>query len=624
MSSATPRTRGEELERRLYDGIRRMENAPHEGARALAVLTGINDNGSVHGLHENKLVEARNVLVATRRVYRQSTNVVLEKSDGANGSLVDLTIGGSALKNANARLANVVLSERRSQDGQISQAPLPAKFVEAMFASDPLLDALPEIVSYSRRPIFDQNFDLCGPGYNATAKTLVHADAAQPSFDGRPDATLPPLERLPPHLRTLLWDFPFRSPADLANAVGCLVTGVLANRFVANPKPLFMIDGNQPNVGKTLFARSVGVVIDGIDPQLIKYTPNDEELEKRVGAAVIETRSSVIVFDNAKVRDSGVINSPTIEVNSVAPQVSFRILGQSKNFSLPNDFLWFITMNDSRVCPDIASRNVPIRLYYEGDPNVLGRFEGRDPIRHAFQHRYEILNEIIGMVIRWTQEGRPRSSKQHRCRHWAEDVGGILEVAGFTEFLDNVDEADAEFNVAHEGLSALAEASVQAGQGHWVEIGAAAASPPPCGSSSRGRTATDWKSIFLRTHVLKAELEASGSDRSKTTRIGKYFAQYLGRSVSILVRERSGTATLRKEEASGNRHLYYFEVAWADSAPSAPSPVQNGPQATDTLAPTGNVVQELPDTTTCSADAPPNETRAAPPRDANDGNDEDW
>ena len=115
-------------------------------------------------------------------------------------------------------------------------------------------------------------------------------------------------------------------------------------------------------------------------------------------------------------------------------------------------------MNDTRTSPDLVSRGLPSRFYYEGDPGDRD-FEGRDPIAYAKEHRNDILGELAGMVIHWNQVGRPSGGRRHRCARWAQVIGGILEANHLAGFLTNLEEAAGQFNTVLDELAALAEAA---------------------------------------------------------------------------------------------------------------------------------------------------------------------
>src|SRR5262249_37808533 len=151
--------------------------------------------------------------------------------------------------------------------------------------------------------------------------------------------------------------------ADLENALGLLLTGLLGNHFVAEPKPMGLVDGNQQEIGKTLLVQAVGQVLDGCEPERIPLT-RDEELEKKGGAKLRESRSSLFFFDNVKAK----VESAFLEANALSPLLSVRLLGHSQNITRPNGYLWFVTSNLTSGSSDMITRGAPIRLRYEGNP----------------------------------------------------------------------------------------------------------------------------------------------------------------------------------------------------------------------------------------------------------------
>ena len=201
---------------------------------------------------------------------------------------------------------------------------------------------------------------------------------------------------------------------DVVNTIGAFLTGLLPAHFRHIGKGLILLDGNQPGVGKTLLARTIGVVLDGDDPRLTSFSADEEELNKRTCATLRGNRQSILIFDNAKTMSGRPISSPFIESNSMAANVTLRILGQSLNIDRPNDMLWSIAMNNTKISPDLVSRGLPIRLQYEGRPEDR-RFGDSDPIEYASEHRAEILGELAGMVVHWNQVGRPQGNHRHRC-----------------------------------------------------------------------------------------------------------------------------------------------------------------------------------------------------------------
>jgi len=455
MSRTTNKSRGQSQADQLFHALAAVDSVPLEGARDLPIVTGLTLRPGFTELPENVLMTVIKLLSDSGRVFRYGNSIVYQtdRLDGEGRRLATLRSGDAVESRAQDWLANVFVCTYKK-----IQFPPPSWLVRTLLTSEPLLPQLPRINTYAQRPLFDGSFVLHGPGWHPDVGILIHGPVIEPILFVPPTATAA-MDRLPPNLRTVLGGFCFRAHADVANMVGLMVTGLLVNNFVSTGKPITLIDGNQPNTGKTWLIRTLGVVLDGMEPPTLFYTPDDEELQKRICAKLREGTGSVLLLDNAKMVGGGAISSPVIESLSDGKEISLRILGVSANYTRPNDLVWTLTMNDTRTSPDLVSRGLPIQLYYEGRTEDRV-FSGPNPINYAREHRLEILGELAGMVVRWVQAGRPDGTRSHRYQRWARIVGGIMQVAGLPEFLDNAQEAAATFNCASDELAALAEAVV--------------------------------------------------------------------------------------------------------------------------------------------------------------------
>lgn len=457
----TPPSVGSEFAQRFDDARRELPLCLVPGARELPTIVGLNLNGSAVVPIENLLANATIILLERGGIYLYGDNVVLERGTAEKQRLFPLTSGVELVPAAAPMMANVFQCVSTT-DKNPCYFPPPRGFLANLLARDPSREALPKITCYGSRPLFDQDFVLCGPGYHADSRILVHGSAVDARSYEPAGATLPIEERLSPHIRTLLREFCFSEAADIANALATLLTGALANHFVEQPKPVILVDGNQPGTGKTLLASCVSMLLDDESPDLINFSNDDAELGKRTLATLLQRVRSVLVFDNAKCSNNYEISSSFLEANSMAASITLRKLGKSQNYSQPNDLLWFLTMNQTHVSADLASRGLPIRLYFEGDPGSR-EFANTNPLAYTKQHRMAILGELVGMVDYWNSRGRPFGQRSHRCAHWAQVVGGIMETCGFPEFLGNLDGAAASFNTTLTDLAALAEQVIRVG-----------------------------------------------------------------------------------------------------------------------------------------------------------------
>ncbi len=215
---------------------------------------------------------------------------------------------------------------------------------------------------------------------------------------------------------------------------------MLVTRYVTGGKPIALIDGNQPGLGKTLLVRILSVLADGTELPLMPFTANEDELHKTI-CGHLRAGRSVLGIDNAKVATGGVISSPALESLVSGSKLALRILGKSELFERPTDLLWALTMNDTRTSPDLVSRGLPIRLEYAGDP--AKRVFRTDPVAYAEAHRLEILGELAGMVNFWNANGRRpvrRPAAEVPRRHETED--GLRRQARRARRPDPVPHAD--------------------------------------------------------------------------------------------------------------------------------------------------------------------------------------
>lgn len=464
-SAPAPTSVGIDFAKAFHDAIREVDAAPVEGSRNLPVLHGVHlpPKAAFTRPQDNVLLDAIKILNDSQRYYAFGSSIVVDRDGDGGRRLLPLSTGMTVETCVEGVLAN----HMRCQVGE-TEFPAPRWFGRQLMLCELLPPRLPRIRQYAARPLFDRDYNLRPAGWHPDTGMLIHGPHVEPYLHSGFDAGLRPLDRLPPLLRSLLGGFCLASPADVANALGALLTGVLANHFIDSPKAIFLIDGTQPGLGKTLLVRVIGLVLDGLEAPVVSYTPDDEELQKRLCAQFRRGESSVVLIDNAKTAGGAPVSSPVIESQSMAPEVSFRILGQSEMLKRPNTYVWAITMNSTKVSPDLMSRGVPVRLAYEGKPEDR-RFAGPEPVKFARENRVALLSELAGMVVRWNQAGRPAGTASHRCGEWAGVIGGVLAEAGFPEFLANYGEAAARFDTRLEALAALAEAVVEAG-GPFVEV----------------------------------------------------------------------------------------------------------------------------------------------------------
>jgi hypothetical protein len=583
---STISSRGEQLCDDLFAALRELCVGPT--GTGLTLIQGVISRGDlVDGqTMAGFFHDAGEALRASGRVYAMDDSVMYEQR-GENGhALVQIASASRVESCAPALLTNVIAACVQHQKGEI-QSTISARLIYALLSHESLRSQLACIRDYARRPLYDGEFVLRGPGWHPDPGILVHGPDITPAPFEPPGNAADPRDRLPSLLRELLRDYCWAGPADMVNALGMLLTGLLVNHFVEEPHPIGLLDGNQPDVGKTHFVRTVGLVLDSTEPAPMRYT-SDDELEKKLAARLRDMFSSVLLLDNVRTK----VDSEVLEMHSMSPRITIRRLGHTFEISRRNLYLWFMTSNGTRTTRDFLTRTVPIRLRYEG--NTCERtFARPDLLSFAREHRLEILGELAGMVERWRLAGSRPGGQQHRCRCWAAAIGGILDTAGLgTHFLANIGDAEREMDEGVSGLTALAEHVLRSGSPNLL-------SPP-------GETAKSWVPHLWHVGALPT-LSADEKPQVSTTRAGQFLASMVNRAVPVETDNGPCLVTLRSRSGRSNQTRYSFDVVALDTGvprgvvpgatpaatPSAPTSQIGAPSPCDSIAADAGACNDL-------------------------------
>ena len=177
---------------------------------------------------------------------------------------------------------------------------------------------------------------------------------------------------------------------------------------------------------------------------MTQYTPEDAEMEKRLGALKMMGIRDV-VLDNVKAS----MDSATIESMLTGVETSFRILGRSEMVTIKNDGMLYVTGNGMRMSPDLRRRclTVVIDSGLQATARARGDFNGFDPPDVALKTRPAIINAALAVLKAYEDShGEKDLPQQRRDVSSFEEWGYIRDVLiwlGYpdlgTELEDNQD-----------------------------------------------------------------------------------------------------------------------------------------------------------------------------------------
>lgn len=228
-----------------------------------------------------------------------------------------------------------------------------------------------------------------------------------------------------------------RREVSEANAFAMILTPFM-RRMISGRTPVFFITKPQPGTGGTLLGQMSMWLFDGHPGTATRYSQNEEEMQKGLIAAVQE-RQSHLFFDNVRDFNNRELLSAITQAN-----ISGRLLGSSKNISVPNKFNWIATGNNAVILDEMRRRTVYIRMNAKMPDVGSRKFRHPDVSGMGFEsfliaNRGIAIKHILTMIQYWINIGRPNFTARRRAsfEDWSAKVGGVLQACGIEGFLDN-------------------------------------------------------------------------------------------------------------------------------------------------------------------------------------------
>jgi hypothetical protein len=227
---------------------------------------------------------------------------------------------------------------------------------------------LPELSGVTCAPFLRRDGSLCEqPGYDAGSGLLYKPGneifPAVPPQPSKADAVeaLALLDRL-------IDSFPFVSPADRSVALSAILTTL--DRRSMMTAPLHAFTAPTAGTGKSLLVDVVASIATGRLMPVIAQGRTEEELEKRLGAALL-AGDTAISLDNCDYPLKGVFLCQAL----TQQQLNIRVLGLSKIVETPVNAAIFATGNNLTIVGDLTRRTLVCSLDAHCERPELRRFD---------------------------------------------------------------------------------------------------------------------------------------------------------------------------------------------------------------------------------------------------------
>jgi len=389
---------------------------------------------------EELTTEALQAIVETNippLTFVKGGNLVRVRTDEMNRILVEL-IDEKILNNILERSA----SFSRHKNNLEVPCNVPLQVVKDLLAL-PSWEGIPPLIDVTETPILRSDGTvLATPGYDAVTG-LFYSPPQDFILSPIPDnPTAEDINNAITLIKEMLAQFPFDTDADFCNAVALALTP-LVRPIIEGPIPMAVITAPQVGTGKSLLGEIVSLIATGHSPELMQYTTQEDEIRKKITAALMQS-AQIIMFDNIAVP----LMSSTLASALTSIEWGDRILGQSKNVRLPQRATWIANGNNLRIGEELVRRSYRITLNAKmSAPYLRNNFFHPNLPGWVLEKRGQLLAAGFNLIRAWFSSGKPRfhGASFGNFTEWAETLGGILENVSITGFLGNL-------NTMHEEL----------------------------------------------------------------------------------------------------------------------------------------------------------------------------
>jgi hypothetical protein len=331
--------------------------------------------------------------------------------------------------------------------GKVTNVPPPYDAVHNILGFPPDEWQFPPLRGVIESPVLRPDGSIIEtPGYDPVT-CLCYCPSEDITLIEPENPTAREIEQAREAIFDVLSDFPFADgEQSRANVIGGMLTPV-CRAAITGPTPILLVDATDAGSGKSLIAELISIIATG-RPADMMPAPKDEAEWGKMLTSVLCQGSAVVVIDNLNHR----LDSAELCRALTSESFSDRVLGKNnQTISLPVRCSWIATGNNIQLGGDMPRRCYRVRLDPQcSRPAERTHFKYPQLKKWAAAHRSELLSALFTLARAWFIAGKPVATVRTvgSFENWAEIIGGILQYAGITGFLENTNrlysQADAE------------------------------------------------------------------------------------------------------------------------------------------------------------------------------------
>lgn len=234
---------------------------------------------------------------------------------------------------------------RFSSDHGWEPAPMSQRVADAVLQH--AREHFPPLVRFCECPIFSRNGHLLDrTGYHRAARSYVNVPRG---YD--PEMELDEAVDL---IDDVIYNFPFDSPGDRANALAFPLT-VILREMIQGPTPMFRFEAPTAGTGKGKLCRLLAQIVSPGAGQH-SLSKNDEEIRKYLTSKLIHA-PALLIFDNVEYLEATAIKTALTE--DIGED---RLLGTNDEVKVPIRNAWAVTVNNPTFSKEMLRRTVRVKL----------------------------------------------------------------------------------------------------------------------------------------------------------------------------------------------------------------------------------------------------------------------
>ena len=200
----------------------------------------------------------------------------------------------------------------------------------------------------------------------------------------------------------------------------------MVERVLLKDRPAWFVTAGHRGGGKTTLVLMLTMAVFGRLAAAAAWSDNEEERRKAL-FSYLRQGSAVLVWDN--IPRGAQITSPAIEKALTSPEVSDRVLQESRSETVSAATIQIFNGNNIGPKGDMASRSFRITINVDRPDPENRPFVHPDPLAWTAQNRPQILSCLYTILIYGCQNRPAGQVQKTRFKEWWSLCGWPIELA---------------------------------------------------------------------------------------------------------------------------------------------------------------------------------------------------